>query len=85
MNWKKTPAAILKGHFPDKITHSIDAVRYSREFDMRNVKNWIIFDLNKSKNCSFMLKNIKVITRKEILKMNWLKKELLEKEKIVKS
>ena len=27
-----------------------------------------------------MLKNIKVITRKEILKMNWLK-ELLEKEK----
>lgn len=28
----------FKGHFPDKNNHSIDAVRYSREFDMRNVK-----------------------------------------------
>lgn len=28
----------LKGKFPDKNNHSIDAVRYSREFDMRNVK-----------------------------------------------
>ena len=28
----------FKGHFPDKNNHSIDAVRYSREFDMKNVK-----------------------------------------------
>ena len=28
----------FKGCFPDKNNHSIDAVRYSREFDMRNVK-----------------------------------------------
>ena len=28
----------FKGRFPDKDNHSIDAVRYSREFDMRNVK-----------------------------------------------
>ncbi len=28
----------FKGYFPDKNNHSIDAVRYSREFDMRNVK-----------------------------------------------
>lgn len=28
----------FKGHFPDKNNHSIDAVRYSREFDMKIVK-----------------------------------------------
>ena len=28
----------FKGCFPDKNNHSIDAVRYSREFDMRNIK-----------------------------------------------
>lgn len=28
----------FKSHFPDKNNHSIDAVRYSRELDMRNVK-----------------------------------------------
>lgn len=28
----------FKGRFTDKDNHSIDAVRYSREFDMRNVK-----------------------------------------------
>ena len=28
----------FKGHFPDKNNHSIDAVRYSREFDMKNVR-----------------------------------------------
>lgn len=28
----------FKSRFPDKNNHSIDAVRYSREFDMRNVK-----------------------------------------------
>ena len=28
----------FKGCFPDKNNHSIDAVRYSREFDMRNTK-----------------------------------------------
>lgn len=28
----------FKGHFPDKNNHSIDAVRYSREFDMKNIK-----------------------------------------------
>ena len=28
----------FKARFPDKNNHSIDAVRYSREFDMRNVK-----------------------------------------------
>lgn len=28
----------FKSFFPDKNNHSIDAVRYSREFDMRNVK-----------------------------------------------
>jgi len=28
----------FKGHFPDKNNHSIDAVRYSREFDIKIVK-----------------------------------------------
>ena len=28
----------FKAQFPDKNNHSIDAVRYSREFDMRNVR-----------------------------------------------
>ena len=28
----------FKAHFPDKNNHSIDAVRYSREWDMRNTK-----------------------------------------------